>query len=89
MVKLSLTKRDSKSSNSPEDSKPLSGPTLKRLAQEDHLIALMIKRGVPVNRQNYLELENPGADWTKPLDPELEAQLPEELQLIEKDKKGR
>lgn len=42
----------------------------------DAIVQDLVKAGLPVTRENYLHK----AGWTEPLEPELEATLPAELQ---------
>ena len=46
----------------------------------DHVLEHMKKRGIPITRENYLFWNWLGDPPPEPLDPELEAELPEELQ---------
>lgn len=51
---------------------------------EDLLLDFMKKNNIPVTRENYIGLNWAGEyDAAKPLPAELEADLPEELQLKE------
>jgi hypothetical protein len=51
------------------------------ISKKDHdpLLAYMVKKGIPLTRKNYLDLAYPDnmPEWT----PELEAELPLQLQL--------
>ncbi len=45
----------------------------------------MKKNGIPVTRENYLAFAYLGYPPEEPLDPELEAELPEEISVFPKD----
>lgn len=47
----------------------------------DYVLAFMRAHGIPIARANYFAIDRPGADPTKPLDAESEAELPEQIQL--------
>jgi hypothetical protein len=47
---------------------------------EDPLIALMRRDGIPVTRQNYIDMAYAGIELPDPWPAELEAELPAELQ---------
>ena len=53
------------------------------LLPEDHLVGWMVEQDIAVSRETYLREAFPPEtpDWRRPLHPELEAELPEELQL--------
>jgi hypothetical protein len=56
----------------------LSPAELTRLAGSYPIVAFMLENGIPVTRENYLRLDsNEEVEWG----PELEEQLPPELQL--------
>ena len=52
----------------------------------DHVLEYMKKNSIPLTRENYINLNFSGdEDPSKPLDAELEAELPKELQWKGKD----
>jgi hypothetical protein len=50
--------------------------------QPDGTLMLLKRMGLPVTRENYLRVAFMGNPPEEPLDGEIEAELPEELQLI-------
>ena len=55
------------------------------ITQPDGTVRLLEKFGIPVTRENYLRLAFAGNPSEEPLDVELEAELPEELQRVDRD----
>lgn len=47
----------------------------------DFVVEYLKKIGQQLTRKNYLALDRPGVDPSKPLPAELEAELPAEIQL--------
>ena len=64
----------------PSDEPPLSPEELQEIAEEDPVVALLLRLKLPVTRENYLEMafSEPPPD---PLPAELEEQLPDFLQI--------
>ena len=49
---------------------------------KDGTVRLLVEHGIPVTRENYIRLASLGSvNPDEPLDGELEAELPEELQI--------
>ena len=68
--------------------KKLSGKQGIQLGQEsmkDGLVQLMLRKGVPLTRENYIR----AAGLSEPLDSELEADLPEEFQATKRAEKSQ
>ena len=59
--------------SSPETSEPLSG--------SDPILQELKRLGSPLTRENYLSLMDPTLDPTEPLDAEIEASLPAQIQV--------
>jgi hypothetical protein len=63
----------------PRNKVSLSGGEPKEIpASIDPVEEWLIKNGIPVSRETYLQMDYPEIqDWTLPLDPELESMLPD------------
>ena len=55
------------------------------IAQPDGTVRLLEQYGIPVTRENYLRLAFAGNPPEEPLDGEIEAELPKELQRVNTD----
>jgi hypothetical protein len=55
------------------------------VANPDGTVELLQRYGIPVTRENYLRLAFAGNPPEEPLDGEIEAELPEELQRVDTD----
>jgi hypothetical protein len=53
------------------------------ITQADGTLELLKKYGIPLTRENYLRLAFAGNPPEEPLDGEIEAELPEELQRVD------
>jgi hypothetical protein len=60
---------------------PTLDETRQALVQPDGTVRLLEKFGIPVTRENYLQLAFAGNPPQEPLDGEIEAELPRELQM--------
>lgn len=58
------------------------------VAHPDGTVMILQKLGIPVTRENYLRLAFAGNPPEEPLDGEIEAELPEELQRYDEDDDG-
>ena len=47
----------------------------------DFVLEYMKKHDIPLTRENYLAIDRPGVDPSKPLPAELEAEMPDEIQF--------
>lgn len=47
----------------------------------DFVLQFMRANHIPLTRENYLAIDRPGVDPSEPLEGELEAELPEQLQF--------
>ena len=56
--------------------------------ESDGTVRLLEKWGIPVNRENYLMLAFAGHPPQEPLDGEIEAELPEELQRRDEEEES-
>ena len=63
-----------------EKSQPTKPETESGITQNDGTVNLLKEYGVPVTRENYLMLAFAGNPPQEPLDGEIEAELPKELQ---------
>ena len=63
-----------------EKSQPIKPEIKSGTTQSDGTVRLLEKFGIPVTRENYLQLAFGGNPPKEPLDGEIEAELPKELQ---------
>jgi hypothetical protein len=77
MESLLKTRQGSKPSASPQMRSAQPAVHLGPESLKDGVVQLLLRQGRPVTRQNYLSL----AGLQEPLDPEVEADIPRELQL--------